>query len=62
MGADSGRRDEGSVKTEIIDPAHDWPATDSRLNYTEALAEIRRRKLLAGEVEPVNDEEREMVK
>jgi len=50
------------VKTEIIDPAHDWPATDSRLNYTEALAEIRRRKLLAGEVEPVNDEEREMVK
>jgi len=35
---------------------------DGHDSYYLALAEIRRRKLLAGEVDPVNDEEREMVK
>lgn len=34
---------------------------DSKRSYEEAISEIRRRKLLAGEVEPVNDEERRMV-
>lgn len=36
------------------------PATDSTASYYAAIAEIRRRKVIAGELEPITDEEREI--